>query len=424
MKRIVVAGASTYGVKNLGDDAMFCNLVTGLRRHLPDCRITFLARHPHHRFDQEFGVQSIKNFDHDSKAQSLGRWFWGFNPGDPTDHLRDIRQAIEECDLLVIGGNSFMEVSENDFLRGVASYSALLAIWARLLQKPYVLYGVAGHPLEGVLTKQVARFLCGNAGVVTVREEFTRQQLVNAGVDEGNIRVLADPAFGLDPNWDRDLAWNILDREGIRFSSDAVVGIGFRHMYWKWSEPEAEGYARKMAQLCDFMVKTFGVDLLFIPNCTYHVDTPNEDDRVIGRTVINHMRESSKAHLICGEYTLQETLSLFSLLDLHVSNRRHSCISAALHHVPIVSMSSGHLWHFNPFLEALGIPGQVMNFTEGSLASLQDKVSETWGCRSAVTHRIIQVLPTLRKQAHRHVEFLVEFMVRDSVMSDCVEIGV
>ncbi len=420
MKRILIAGASTYGVKNLGDEAMFCNLVEGFRRHLPDCQMTFLARHPNQEFDETFGVHSIQNFEHASKAHSLGRWFRGFNPGDPSDHLARIRQEFESCDLLVIGGNSFMEVSESDFLRGVVSYSAMLATWAKLFQKPYVLYGVAVHPLEGALTKQVARFLCGNAHVVTVREEYTREQLGNAGVDEGNIRVLADPAFGVEPNWDREQALSILSQEKISLSDAPLVGIGFRHMYWKWSDAEAKDYAKKMATLCDFLVQQFGVELLFIPNCTYHVDTPNEDDRVIAETVRGYMQEAQKAHFIRGDYQLNDILSLFPLLSLHLSNRRHSCIFAALHHVPFMSMSSGHLWHFNPFLNALGIPEQVMNFTEESLGNIQEKLVLTWDNQATLKQKMAQVLPSLRSQAHQHVEFLVQGLDRQQVPSSVV----
>ena len=38
---IVIAGASTYGVKNMGDDAMFKNLVDCLKRKNPEVNINF-----------------------------------------------------------------------------------------------------------------------------------------------------------------------------------------------------------------------------------------------------------------------------------------------------------------------------------------------------------------------------------------------
>ena len=39
----------------------------------------------------------------------------------------EIKNAIDQADLMIIGGNSFMEISENEFLHGVSSYSATLA---------------------------------------------------------------------------------------------------------------------------------------------------------------------------------------------------------------------------------------------------------------------------------------------------------
>jgi len=410
MKKIVITGASTYGVKNAGDDAMLKNLVDGLRRKIPDCRITFVTRHPDKKFDTLFHFRSIKNIDHDNKKGSLGRWFFGFNPGDSTEHLARIRLAIGESDLIVIGGNSFMEVSRSDFLRGVPSYSALFGTWARLFEKPYALYGVAAHPLKDDYTKQIARFLCDNAAVVTVREEFTKERLLAAGANGKNIHALADPAFGIDPVRDREKALRILHRENIRITSRNIIGIAFRHMYWKWNKDETAVYCKKMASLCDFAVEYCNAELLFIPNCTYHIDTPFEDDRVILGLILQRMRHKKKAHRITGELDLQETLSLFQLLQLHISNRRHSCIFAALHNCPIISMSTGHAWHFSPFMRALSIPDQAVNFVGDSIDSLKRKIKETWDHPEAVVDRIKRRIPELRKKAHRHVDLLVKAM--------------
>lgn len=408
MKKIVVAGASTYGVKNAGDDAMFRNLINGIKKRIPNSQITFLARHPDKDFDNFFGIKSIKNIEHDSKKQSLGRWFCGFNPGDSTEHLERIRKAIEECDLIIIGGNSFMEVSGSSFLRGVVSYSATLATWARLFQKPYALYGVAAHPLKNDITKQLARFLCGNANIVTVREEFTKQQLLDAGVNDANIQVFADPAFGIDPVSDRDKALNILKNENIQLNSQKIIGIAFRHMYWVWNEKEFEHYSIKMANLCDFMIENFGAELLFIPNCTYNVDTKYEDDRVIAELVRNKMKRPEKAHLIRNEYNLTETLSLYQLLDMLLSNRRHSCIFGAIHNVPFIAMSTGHMWHFKPFVKALSIPGQAVSFTEDSLNSLKSEIRETWKNRVTLSQKISKAVPFLKEKARKQVDVILD----------------
>ena len=77
--KFVITGASTYGVSNMGDDAMLLNLVQGLKAEYPDCSIDFLCRHPSKKYDEEFGFKSVKNLDHDSKEAAAGRFFLGMN---------------------------------------------------------------------------------------------------------------------------------------------------------------------------------------------------------------------------------------------------------------------------------------------------------------------------------------------------------
>lgn len=406
MKQFVIAGSCTYGVKNAGDDAMLANLTRGLRQKYPDCRLTFLARHPNPEFDKVFGVDSIKNIDHDNLKQSEGRWFFGFNPGDPTGHLARIREAIHACDLLILGGNSFMEVSSNDFLRGVASYPASLAMLAKWLQRPYALYGVAAHRLEHAYTQQVARFLCANATSVTVRETYARLRLIEAGVDPANIHVVVDPVYGLDADKNRQSALNILARENIRLHHGPVVGIGFRHMYWQWDEHAFNEYAAKMATICDNMIDNLGAELLFIPNCTYGVDRPYEDDRIVVQSIREKIQNTDKTHFIQGDYHVFQTLSLFQFLDMHVSNRRHSCIFAALHGVPVVPMNAANHWHFDPFVEDLQVRDNHVSITHDDIDTILTTIHATWQNRAKLSKHLLERVPILREKAGAYVDIL------------------
>ena len=205
--KYVITGASTYGVKNMGDDAMLANLVQGINREDLDANITFLARHPDKSYDKEFGFNSLKNIDHDSKEESIDRFFYGFNRNDNTDHLVKIKQAIETADLLIIGGNSFMEISKNSFLRGVSSYAVTLATLSKFVGTPFALYGLnIVDPIKDETTIQHAKFLCTNAIAVTVREPGVFEYLDQIGVSTKNMYVLGDPAFGIEATYDLDLS--------------------------------------------------------------------------------------------------------------------------------------------------------------------------------------------------------------------------
>lgn len=411
MKKILITGASTYGVKNHGDDAMFDVFCKGIRRELKNVEITFMGRHPDKSFDKEFEVQTIKNIDHDSKKQSLGRWFFGFNPGDPTHHLAEIRKRLEETDLVVIGGNSFMEVSQSDFLRGVSSYSATIATWARLFNKPFALYGAAVYPMKSDYTKQIARFLCNNASLVTLRENASKEELIDAGVkNEKNLKVLADPAFGLDIIQNKTPGLNVLKQNGISLTKPNLVGIAFRHMYWLWNEKDFEKYSLIIAKTVDFIIENFNADVLFIPNCTYSIDTKLEDDREIAKAIKQKVKNKKNAHIILKEHTLKETLSIYPLLSLLISNRRHSLIFAAIHNIPVFALSTGHIWHFKPWIKELELDDQLISMTESNATEIQNKITNTWNKREGISKILKRRIPKLRSKALQHTKYLADLI--------------
>lgn len=407
MTKIVIAGASTFGVKNTGDDMMFKVLCDNLKKEIPKVELIFLARHPDSEFDKVFGIKSIKNFEHNTRKESLGRFFYGFNLGDNNKRLATIRKEIEESDLLIIGGNSFMEVSSNEFLRGVASYSATLAILARFVGKSYVLFGIHGHPLKNELTKQIARFLCNNAAIITLREEFFRQELIKVGADPKKLLVFADPAFGLDPILGKEKGQKVLETEKIKFKSDKVVGVCFRHIYWLWDDREFNKYANKMSELCDYVIKKIGADILFMPNCTYGIDNIYADDRVICAYVKAKMRYKHRAHIIQKDLHLPERLSIYNHLDMVISNRRHVSIGAAVHGVPFIAISTGHMWQFRPFMERLNMrPEQLGNMVAEDTKEMRKKIRYVWAHRAEIKKANSQAMKDLRKIAKDQVRLI------------------
>lgn len=412
MKKILITGASTYGVKNHGDDAMFSVFCQGIKKNIPDSEIIFLTRHPNKDFDKLYGVKSIKNFEHDSKKQSLGRWFNGFNPNDSTKHLEVIKNAFLDADLVVIGGNSFMEVSSSDFLRGVTSYSALIATLAKFFGKQYVLYGVAVYPMKFDYTKQMARFLCNNSSLVTLRETPSKEELLKAGViNNKNLKVLSDPVFAINPILDQKKALKLLDKDGIKLTvGKKIVGIAFRSMYWQWGKKELDKHAAKVAKLADLVIDKFDNDVIFIPNCTYNIDTPYEDDRYVAKIVRRKMKNKLRAHLIQKEYNLFETLTIYSLFNLLISNRRHALIFATVSGVTPFAISTGHLWHFKPWMEELGATDQLVDITTDNYKTIEKRLLETFENKKKINDNISHKIIRLRQKALYHTKLIAQLL--------------
>lgn len=403
-QKIVITGASTYGVKNHGDDAMLATLVQGLKKAYKDVEITFLCRHPDPDFDAVFGFRSIKNLDHDSKEMAKGRIFWGMNQDDPDYHLRAIAEAVSSADLLIIGGNCFMELFPNGFLQGVSSYGATLATLAKFVGTPFSLYGVnVVDEIKQETTRAHVNFMVNNARATTVREQHCVKYLAKTGARIDHVSVLSDPVFGMEK---RSIdAKNILARENIFLKDKPVIGFGFRFEYWSRDDAEYLAVAQKVARFLDTLVERLDVEVLFIPNCTYTQGEKWQDDRLAHKAIAEKMANKDVVYTVDNDLNVFETVALFELLKMHVSNRRHSCIFAAISGVPFVALNTSLISHMPPFLADLGLPGQIatLDDTEG----LERVVEATWYSEGSLKAKMRERVEELRVSAQKHVPTLL-----------------
>lgn len=406
--KYVITGASTFGVKNMGDDAMLANLVQGINREDPNANIIFLARHLDKSYDKEFDFVSLKNLDHDSKKASIGRFFYGFNKNDNTDHLIKIKQAIENADLLIIGGNSFMEIAKNSLLRGVSSYAATLAILSKFVGTPFALYGLnIVDVIKDETTIQYAKFLCTNAIAVTVREPEVVDYLSHIGVNTENVYVLGDPAFGIEANSELSRAKEILKRSNIVLKDKPVLTVGYRFEYWMNDEKLFEKQAKKLAKLLDGMIKMYDCQVLFVPNCTYTKAHKWQDDRLTHRLIRNHMQFKNSVCLIEQDLGVFETYSLFSLSNLHISNRRHSNVFAALNGKLFFAINVSMKSHMSAFLKILEVPELMISLDMDSSALIK-KIENTVAEEESIKAKLKINVSLLKQQARRHVPVILE----------------
>jgi polysaccharide pyruvyl transferase WcaK-like protein len=405
--KIVITGASTYGVDNMGDDGMLATLVQGLRNHCKNPKITFLARHVDKNYDDIFGFHSIKNLDHDNKKQSEGRFFLGMNKGDKIENLHLIKEKIDKADLLIIGGNSFMEISKNNFLRGVSSYSATLATLAKFCNTPYALYGVnVVDKIKSDVTIQHAKFLCENATSVTMREKSGKNYLLDLGISGKNIHVLGDPVFGMKVVKNNQRVNTIIKNNKINLFNKPTIGVGFRHEYWKGSETQRFDVNLQLARLLDEISDKLDCQFMFIPNCTYIHGHKWQDDRITHRDIIKRMKNKKIAFNIEERLSVYDTFRLFNLLDIHISNRRHSCIFAAMNNVPFLTINVSFKGHLIPLLKELNVPNQLASLDD--MKNLKNKILKTWKNKDKLSKSLKPKVGKLNKLSQKHVSTIIK----------------
>jgi len=410
--KIVIGGPCPSTTDDRGDEAVFYNFCVGIRKFF-DCEITALVRHPNKKFEQLFDVKTIKNFDHDSHEESEGRFFLGFNPGDSPGNLKTIKKTIEACDLVVIGGSCFEENSPDTFLRGQGFYGAMLAMLATFFAKPYAVYGMMQPLIKKDTTRQLAKFVCEGAQVVTLKEQYSREQLLNANISDQNMHVLVDPALGVQPIFDLEKGLNILEQEDINVTKKPIVGILFRSFYWLWNEIEFKNYRDKLAEFCDQIIEKYDVQLLFIPLQCYTKGNPYIDDRFTARQVCNSIQNKSVVFTIKGNYALPETLSLFQLLDLVITNRRHGTNFAALHHVPFMTLyTHENKWKIYPLLKSLEMSDYAIDFENFNINHLIESFDKIWKSKTKLSKKLASQVIKLQEKAALHTELIAKNILK------------
>lgn len=375
--RFLVAGASTFSVDNLGDDAMFAALVQSLRRVDPVAEVRLLARHPSRWFDEYFGAKSIQNLEHGSNEAATGRMFMGFNPADDNVVLQRVYSEIQTADALILAGNLFMEVSVNEHLRGVSSYAALLTIFAQLAGTPIIVFGLnVVDAMSSELVVQQARHVLGAASEVGLREEATSGHLREAGLHSDRMVVLGDPAVGLLPHErlssdDADVLSQII---GTPTSSKPVtVSLCIRSEYW--NDPQDCGVTTSTLQVLSELLEK-GVRIRAVPNCTYQGGHALEDDRASHRRLFGAL--NNDIDFVEERLGVFETIQLLSNSDAHITNRRHSAILAAHADTWAIPIATSHATHMSGFAHDIGLGEHLMPDLEGALRMVSD------ACRSGI----------------------------------------
>ncbi len=92
-------------------------LVDLLREKLGDVDAVVVARHAGEDQYSRYGIRSVNGLEYETKEQSIGKWFRGFNPDDDETDLCQLYSEIASSDLLVLGAGNFLVDYTIDLLK-------------------------------------------------------------------------------------------------------------------------------------------------------------------------------------------------------------------------------------------------------------------------------------------------------------------
>jgi len=413
MKKIIIPGP--YYTENIGDYGQLKVLLDGLRNEMDEpLKVINLTRHIDTDFDKEFDVCSIQNLEHENKELSLGRWFNGLNPNDNTDHLVRIRKEMETADLLIIPGPMLYDISFS-FLRGPIPYYAIMTLLCKFFNVPMMIYGLSIFEHKTEIAKEVVRFIISNSQAVTVRELSSKNYLIKIGINEDMIKILPDPALGLTPLTNVELAKSFLIENEFDPRDKEIIIVSPRHFNWLWNEQESESFYALWTALCDRMIEHYSAHLIFVPQATYNVDTDITDDRVVNRRIYEKMKNKNSAFIIENRCTIEQLLGFYRISSFVVAMRRHALVFAASQETPFFALFPSGYPPVGDFADDVNIISVGCVIDDFNLNTIWERLHQAWLKRDRSKENIIKVTQDKRGQVKRYISIAKSLLYKQEI---------
>jgi len=400
IKKIVIAGASTFTVKNLGDEGMLLNLVQAIKRHNKKIKITLLSRHPSKYFDKLYGIQTIKNIEFDKRTQSIGNFFYGFNSTEHQKHLDLIRKKLEKADMFILAGNIFMELFPNTFLRGVASYATTMALFSKFCNtKVYITSLNVISEFRSPIVKEYLNFLSRVTKKVLVREQNARKNLLKINFNPNKVSVEGESAFGVDVPIKKEIIKKFIKNKKLLENKKKLISVCIRVEYWKNNfDPKIKSnFFTKHANVLTKISEKTGATLIFVPN-QFFGWTKWQDDRIIHKEIIKRLGSKAKYISINKELNVFESINLHSISDFHITNRRHSVVFAAMNKISPVIVNTSLKGHLEPLSKDINLSENLINFNDNE-RKIVSKIFNLWKKRSSSVKKMYPRVKKLKSQA-------------------------
>ena len=363
-KQILVSGY--YGFNNAGDEAILDALIQSIRGLDMPTRITVLSNTPE-LTTKKHGVAAVNRFS-----------------------FRAVFRAVGRTDLLISGGGSLLQ--DKSSTRSILYYLFIIRL-AKLRRKPVMLYANGIGPVSRPFNRRLMKRVISRVDVITLREESSRDELVNMGVTGREIHVTADPIFLLRSADVEGAAEAALRGAGVP-ADKPLVGISVRSLR------TGENFVEEMAKFGDRISEARGVAVVFIAMQAPH-------DVNLSREIMGRMKQP--AYLLDSDLPPEAFIGATGRMGLVVAMRLHTMLFAAKAKTPVIGLICDPKIEY--FAEKLAQPnaGPVEDFAADQLLALVDTVLDQ---REAYRDRLAQAVGEMDAGAAENGRLLDELLRR------------
>ncbi len=357
MSKILISGY--YGFQNLGDEAILAAIVGRIKKLDSKIEITVLSQNP--------GVTSSR-----LGVRSVFR-------NSPVTLLKELAST----ELLISGGGSLLQ---DDTSSKSIIYYLLIIFVAKILRKKVMIYSQGIGPIHIEKNRKLTRFVLQYVNIITVREPFSKNDLIGLGILEDRIIVTTDPVIGLERGNAKDgiafLYARISGETDIKFIEETVtpvIGVDERipliqsKMRMK-TDRKIIGVSVRTKDFID--PRVWDEFILFIKHSVldYHIvllPFYQEMDVEIAKKI---KEEVPEVILFDSNLKILEMMDVISAIDIMVATRLHALIFSTVCETPMIAISYDPKIDY--FMKSVGLQAlcSVNNITTKLLQEECEKV--------------------------------------------------
>lgn len=402
MTTILTRGASCCS-PNKGAASMVLSALQSLKQLIPDADFTMLTPFPNCYHDSHrckvHQIRQVDTREHPLKGvyRTLCGTLWFLSQryfhlnAKPLLRERLLSEYAKADILIDLSGDSISD--DYGVLQSIYVFSALLP--AILLGKAVVIYPQSIGPFKSILSRSMARFVFNRAKFIMAREEITKDYLGKIGI-KAPVYLVPDISFLL-PAASDEVIQEILRIENIGESNRPLIGMSLSQSIARYAKCEEKynWYLETMARATDYLIDKLGAMVIFVP----HVLGPGNvnDDRVMGKQVLNKVKNKDRVLCITNEYQPEELRGLIGQCDLFIGARMHANISALAMCVPTIAISYSH--KTPGIMKMVGMENMHLDFRNMSFEQLISKTDEAWRDRGEIRKKLEFDVPILKEQA-------------------------
>lgn len=404
--RIVVTGPPLQ--MNLGGPSIFHGVVRVLQHVFPGCEITYHEDVPSAAVVQEGvpdwpEVRVIRGRANAKRVlRAVLRPGAGKEGGATAGGFEEFAvAAIRAANLYVDAwGIDFADTLSRTGWKSVLAAKPLIRA-AHRYGVPAVHYTSSYGPVNGFWTCMTVRAVLGRrCAMVYCRESASRDVVERCGVMGGKLVVAPDTGFLMPARH-----VGIEGRDPERPCLGVSVSFQVKRQ-WKAREP----YLDALAAFCDRAVRSWGVQVLLLPN---ELSEVKYDDRAVARDLLDRCVESDSLLLFPSErHGAQDLKGAIGQCEMLVGSRYHSVVAAMALGIPSVVVG----WHhkYDELLAHFGQAGMGLSSEDCTADALWARASDVWSRRRETADAIRAHVPDVQRRIYQAGERLRDVVDADA----------